>query len=89
MPAPKLSRVLMLTVSKDMRRRGIATELMERFIGESRLRGADLITLEVRRGNEAALNLYRKLGFHQADVIAAYYNDGEDAFRMDMRIGGH
>jgi len=76
------SRVLMLAVSEDIRRRGLGTMLMRRFLEESYKKGTRVVSLEVRRNNRAALNLYNKLGFRIVEVISHYYNDGEDAYRM-------
>lgn len=76
------SRVLMLAVSKDLQRKGLGTMLMNQFLRESCKKGTRIVTLEVRKNNEAALCFYRKLGFHRVDVIPNYYNDGEDAYQM-------
>jgi ribosomal-protein-alanine N-acetyltransferase len=76
------SRVLMLAVSGDLRRRGVGTMLMSRFMEESYKKGTRVVTLEVRKNNDAALSFYNKLGFRRVDVIKNYYNDGEDAYQM-------
>lgn len=45
--------------------------------------GAAYATLEVRRSNEIAQNLYKSLGFVQLGVRKRYYADnGEDALIM-------
>ena len=45
--------------------------------------GVTYMTLEVRRSNETAQNLYRSLGFIQVGVRKKYYEDnGEDALFM-------
>jgi ribosomal protein S18 acetylase RimI-like enzyme len=80
------ARVLMLAVSEDMRRRGIGTMLMNNFQVESVKKGARVLTLEVRKGNDAAMEFYKKLGFQVMDVIEGYYNDGEDAYQMQRFI---
>jgi len=44
--------------------------------------------LEVRRGNQTALNLYRKVGFAAWRVRRNYYADtGEDALIMRLFYG--
>jgi [ribosomal protein S18]-alanine N-acetyltransferase len=78
------SRVLMLAVSPEMRRKGIGTMLMNRFMEESMKKGAKVLTLEVRKGNGAAMDFYKKLGFQPIDVLKGYYNDGEDAYQMQL-----
>ena len=80
------SRVLMLTVAPELRRKGIGTMLMERYLDESRRKGARVLTLEVRKGNHAAMEFYRRFNLEPVDVIQGYYNDGEDAYQMQMFI---
>jgi N-terminal acetyltransferase B complex catalytic subunit len=41
------------------------------------------VDLFVRRSNEIAKELYRKMGYSVYRVVKDYYNDGEDA--LDMR----
>jgi ribosomal-protein-alanine N-acetyltransferase len=42
--------------------------------------------LEVRVTNEAAISLYKKLGFEVTRTINGYYSDGEDAYVMTKKI---
>lgn len=47
----------------------------------------NVITLEVRRSNVPAINLYLKSGFRQVGVRKGYYSDnGEDAVLMDRDL---
>lgn len=46
----------------------------------------EYMTLEVRASNEAALNLYQKMGFIQVNVSKSYYPDGEDAIVMTLAL---
>jgi len=50
-------------VDVGYRRRGIARELVERFVEESRARGAAKVTLETSPALRAAVKLYAELGF--------------------------
>lgn len=69
-----------LAVLPPSRRRGIATTLMRYVLDEGARRGARRATLEVRRSNDAARQLYERLGFATAGVRRAYYtNPIEDA----------
>ena len=45
-----------------------------------------VITLEVRKGNYAAMEFYRRFNLEPVDVIRGYYNDGEDAYQMQLFI---
>lgn len=78
------SRVLMLTVSPELRRKGVGTMLMNRYLEECRKKGAKVVSLEVRKGNTAAMEFYKKFCFTPFDVIRGYYNDGEDAYQMQL-----
>ncbi len=63
MTTPVPARILMLTVSPELRRKGIGTMLMSKFLEECRKKGARIISLEGRRGNVPALEFYRRFNF--------------------------
>ena len=67
--------ILTLAVDKGWRRQGIAQKLMARC--EEALRMPQM-KLTVRRGNQAAIRLYEKLGYEQVDIWSKYYRNGED-----------
>ena len=72
-----------VAVDPDLRRRGVATALLERLFelthGDER-RG---YTLEVRVSNEKAISLYERLGFRSRGLRRGYYTDNrEDALIM-------
>lgn len=66
------SELLLLAVTPDCRRRGLGQALLRSAIGESRVRGAKRIHLEVRAGNEA-IALYRRSGFEKVGQRRDYY----------------
>jgi ribosomal-protein-alanine N-acetyltransferase len=75
--------VLNIATAREERRRGVGRALMEEAADAGRRRGATLATLEVRRSNEAAIALYRALGYRQAGVRPNYYaEEKEDAIVM-------
>ena len=50
-------------------------------------RHVKLVTLEVRRSNDAARSLYAGFGFRQIGVRQRYYSDnGEDAIVMQLAL---
>ena len=70
-----------VAVHPERRRRGIATELIERLFEEAGP-GARF-TLEVRVSNSSAIEMYRRFGFRSAGRRRRYYHDnGEDALIM-------
>jgi len=69
-----------LAVAEPHRRRGIARTLLTYVMNEGARMGARRATLEVRRSNDPARQLYAQLGFSTAGVRRAYYtNPIEDA----------
>ena len=67
-------------VHPAFRRKGLGLKLIS-FIFE-RFKEYDKFFLEVRKSNEAAINLYRKCGFKTIFTRKRYYADGEDALVM-------
>jgi ribosomal-protein-alanine N-acetyltransferase len=65
------------------RRQGVGRALLERLFEVARENGVKYLTLEVRRSNLNAQELYQKLGFVHMGVRRKYYLDNnEDAFIM-------
>lgn len=72
-----------VAVHPNFRRRGAGEALMNELIRGSRLNGVSHLTLEVRFSNQAAQQLYTKLGFVEAGIRRRYYADNnEDAIIM-------
>ncbi len=72
-----------IAVHPEFRRIGIGSMLLEELINRSKKGGITKMTLEVRKSNKAALELYAKYGFSVAGVRKEYYADnGEDAIIM-------
>ena len=83
----KYGRILTLDIVPEARRFGLATRLMN--AAEERLRslGCSEIYLETAVDNEAALRLYRKLGYEILRILPEYYaSHSLDAFQMSKRL---
>jgi [ribosomal protein S18]-alanine N-acetyltransferase len=78
--------VLNIAVHPDSRRLGIGAVLITEAISEARITGAGMVTLEVRRTNLAARQLYRKFDFEERRLRRHYYGPGEDAIIMELRF---
>jgi len=77
-----------LAVHQDWKRRGVASRLFSRMIAISSTEGARYGTLEVRRSNTAALELYKRFGFMVEGIRPSYYSDtSEDALIMWADFG--
>ena len=69
-----------LAVLPDFRRQGVASALLSFVLAEGTRLGALRATLEVRRSNAAAMQLYERYGFATAGIRRDYYtNPQEDA----------
>jgi len=55
---------------------------MDASLQRVKAEGASEIYLEVRVSNNAAVELYKKLGFATSQISEGYYRDGESAYVM-------
>lgn len=77
------AHVTNIAVQPEYRGKKIGKELVSFMIQEARGLGINKMTLEVRRSNTVAQNLYKALGFIPCGVRPGYYHDnGEDAIIM-------
>ena len=75
-----------IAVKKEYRGLGYSRKLMEQMVKSAAEMGIQDLTLEVRAGNEPAINLYKSCGFKKEAVRRGYYHDPtEDAFIMWRR----
>jgi ribosomal-protein-alanine N-acetyltransferase len=75
--------VMNVAVAPELRRRGIATALLERFFEVTSSDPRRGYTLEVRVSNTEAIRLYERLGFEARGIRRGYYTDNrEDALIM-------
>jgi ribosomal-protein-alanine N-acetyltransferase len=75
--------VLNVAVAPEHRRKGIARALMQEAENRAHAANASLMTLEVRRSNLGALDLYLQFDYRAVGVRPNYYVDeGEDAIVM-------
>jgi len=80
-------QILNVAVHPDERRRGHAGRFLRHIVEEARRARVRVLSLEVRISNQAAVALYRKLGFREVGVRPKYYADsGEDALLMDLEL---
>lgn len=77
--------ILDIIVEEESRKKNIASCLLDYMFTElpSTIK---LLTLEVRKSNVPAINLYEKFGFSVVNTRKNYY-ENEDAYLMGRRIG--
>jgi ribosomal-protein-alanine N-acetyltransferase len=78
--------VIDIEVQPNYRRRGIGREICKRLIFAAKSSGVETLTLEVRKNNIAAQNLYKSLDFCAISERKRYYYDNEDAIIMQLKI---
>lgn len=77
------AHITTLGVDPEFRGMKIGERVLVHLLDEAVHRGAQRATLEVRRSNRIAQNLYEKYGFHVVAVRKGYYsNNNEDALVM-------
>lgn len=84
--ATRLARIYSIAVSPDARGRGIGEKLIQEAEREAVDAGRIVMRLEVREDNDAAIALYRRLGYRQFGTYRDYYEDHGDALRFERRI---
>lgn len=72
-----------IAVHKDYRRKGIGQAIIEKLVEIAEEKEMIGLTLEVRKSNTPALELYKKNGFKLEGIRPEYYEDNkEDAYIM-------
>jgi [ribosomal protein S18]-alanine N-acetyltransferase len=76
-----------LAVHPSYRRQGIGRKILERALADAETHGVLSATLEVRRSNQAACQMYAAMGFEIVGVRPRYYKDNdEDALLMTAEL---
>jgi ribosomal-protein-alanine N-acetyltransferase len=77
-----LGHIKDLAVHPDRQGQGIGAALLERALEILNRANTSRVKLEVRAGNDVAIQLYRSFGFTHHHTVPRYYNSGEDALVM-------
>ena len=76
-----------VAVRADARKRGVGKALLNRLIEYGKSDKKTRFLLDVRVGNEAAISLYKKLGFKEDGIRPNFYDKPkEDALLMSLTI---
>lgn len=82
------AQILDIVVAPHLRGRGIARALLGHAVTIARGKHAEVMTLEVRASNRAAIALYERFGFSRTGKRPKYYEDAEDALLMEKSLQG-
>jgi ribosomal-protein-alanine N-acetyltransferase len=75
-----------ILVDIPYRRRGIGRKLLAHMLGET-VNEVDIFSLEVRRGNTAAIQLYESMGFEMVGKRPGFYEKPtEDALVFHKEV---
>jgi len=81
------AHILNVAVAQEFRSLGVGRRLLGFIIETLRGKECETLSLEVRRSNSAAQNLYASIGFEViAERLRYYPDDGEDALVMRVPI---
>ena len=85
--------ILNIGIDPDFKRQGYGATLLNHLIEELKKRNISEILLEVRAGNQSAIQFYKKQGFEKISVRKNYYmknsknqSQGEDGIIMSIKI---
>ena len=74
--------IAQIAVDPSYQRQHLGSMLLEEIIKDATAKKVRNITLEVRKANKKAVNLYLKYGFKETLVKEKYYSNGDDALYM-------
>ena len=82
----RAGHVYTIDVPVKHRRKGIGLRLLGELERRFVEKGTEICYLEARRGNVAALELYRKHGYTEVDVLKDFYSKGVDGVRLMKKL---
>jgi ribosomal-protein-alanine N-acetyltransferase len=80
------AQILDIAVAPEQRGRGVARLLLEHAIAVAREKDAELLALEVRATNLAAITLYERCAFVRTGLRQKYYEGRDDAVLMEKNL---
>lgn len=73
-----------LTVIKEQWKQGIGSLILEKLIEHAKIKGIEIINLEVRSDNIGAIALYKKFGFQKIGRSPAFFKIGKEYIDFDL-----
>lgn len=82
----KKGHTVSIAIKPKYRKKGFATKLLKESMAAMIRQGVNELFLEVRVSNDAAVNLYKSVGFEVLKEIRHYYRDFEAAYLMVKKV---
>jgi ribosomal-protein-alanine N-acetyltransferase len=80
------AQILNVAVDLPYRGMGYAKRMVHQAVSAALKKGIRRVTLEVRKSNTAAIQLYQSQRFVITHVRKSFYSDGEDAYQMGIDL---
>lgn len=81
-------QILNVVVDLPYRGQGHGKRLMRQAVSAASRKGIKKVTLDVRKSNLSAIQLYQGLGFVITQIRKSFYSNGEDAYQMLIELDG-
>ena len=78
--------ICQIAVHPYLQRKQLGSAMMDEIYNDCLAKKIITLTLEVRVGNEPAINFYKKHGFVIETTKPHYYDNGEDAYYMILQV---
>ena len=78
--------ICQIAVHPYLQRKQIGSAMMDEIYNDCYAKKVQTITLEVRVGNTPAINFYKKQGFEIETTKPHYYDNGEDAYYLILKV---
>ena len=78
--------IFQIAVHPYLQRKQLGTAMMDEIFNDCYAKKIQTLTLEVRVGNVPAINFYKKYGFEIEVTKPHYYDNGEDAYYMILKV---
>ena len=78
--------ICQIAVHPYLQRKQLGTAMMDEIYNDCYAKKVQTITLEVRVGNTPAINFQKKQGFEVETTKPHYYDNGEDAYYLILKV---
>ena len=78
--------ICQIAVHPYLQRKQLGTAMMDEIFNDCYAKKIQTLTLEVRVGNVPAISFYKKYGFEIEVTKPHYYDNGDDAYYMILKV---